>query len=124
MRPLSSVLLADEELAVEPTHMTIVGHKYTPRVQSLHAFSRPARLLQAAGVARSARGKIAQPRCRISRYGRARGVRLQQPDLLVPLIQCRGATGHGEADGEAETVARVVELRVCTHQTRDVHFCG
>jgi uncharacterized protein len=40
MRPLPSVLLADEELAVEPTHMTIVGHKYTPRVQSLHALAR------------------------------------------------------------------------------------
>ena len=26
-RPLPGVLLADEELAVEPTHMTIVGHK-------------------------------------------------------------------------------------------------
>jgi hypothetical protein len=110
MRPLPSVLLADEELAVEPTHMTIVGHKYTPRVQSLHAFSRPARLLQAPGMARSARGQIAQSRRRISRSRRARGVRLQQPDLLVPLVQCRGASGHGEADGEAEAFARVVEL--------------
>ena len=27
MRPLPGVLLADEELAIEPTHMTIVGHK-------------------------------------------------------------------------------------------------
>jgi hypothetical protein len=84
MRPLSSVLLADEELAVEPTHMTIVGHKDAPRAQSLHALAR------------------ALP---------ARYKRLQQPDLLVPLVQCRGASGHGEADGEAEAVARVVELR-------------
>ena len=30
MRPLPGVLLADEELAVEPTHMTIVGHKDDP----------------------------------------------------------------------------------------------
>jgi uncharacterized protein YyaL (SSP411 family) len=38
-------LLADEELAVEPTHMTIVGHKDDPRAQSLHALARalPAR---------------------------------------------------------------------------------
>ena len=33
MRPLPGVLLADEELAVEPTHMTIVGHKDDPRAR-------------------------------------------------------------------------------------------
>jgi uncharacterized protein len=44
-RPLPGALLADEELAIEPTHMTIVGHKDDPRAQSLHAFARayPAR---------------------------------------------------------------------------------
>jgi uncharacterized protein YyaL (SSP411 family) len=44
-RPLPGVLLADEELATEPTHMTIVGHKDDPRAQALHAFARayPAR---------------------------------------------------------------------------------
>jgi uncharacterized protein len=44
-RPLPGVLLADEELALEPTHMTIVGHKDDPRAQSLHALARawPAR---------------------------------------------------------------------------------
>jgi uncharacterized protein len=44
-RPLPGVLLADEELAVEPTHMTIVGHKDDPRAQVLHALARalPAR---------------------------------------------------------------------------------
>jgi uncharacterized protein len=44
-RPLPGVLLADEELAVEPTHMTIVGHKDDPRAQALHALARalPAR---------------------------------------------------------------------------------
>jgi uncharacterized protein YyaL (SSP411 family) len=45
MRPLPGVLLADEELAVEPTHMTIVGGKDDLRAQSLHALARalPAR---------------------------------------------------------------------------------
>lgn len=45
MRPLPGVLLADEELAVEPTHMTIVGHKDDPKAQTLHVFARalPAR---------------------------------------------------------------------------------
>lgn len=45
MRPLPGVLLADEELAVEPTHMTIVGGKDDRRAQSLHALARalPAR---------------------------------------------------------------------------------
>jgi uncharacterized protein YyaL (SSP411 family) len=45
MRPLPGVLLADEELAVEPTHMTIVGHKDDDRAKSLHALARalPAR---------------------------------------------------------------------------------
>jgi uncharacterized protein YyaL (SSP411 family) len=45
LRPLPGVLLADEELAIEPTHMTIVGHKDDPRAQALHAAARalPAR---------------------------------------------------------------------------------
>lgn len=45
IRPLPGVLLADEELAVEPTHMTVVGHKDDPKAQALHAFARglPAR---------------------------------------------------------------------------------
>ena len=44
-RPLPGVLLADEELAVEPTHLTIVGHKDDSRAQALHALARalPAR---------------------------------------------------------------------------------
>jgi uncharacterized protein YyaL (SSP411 family) len=44
-RPMPGVLLADEELAIEPTHMTIVGHKDDPRAQALHATARafPAR---------------------------------------------------------------------------------
>ncbi|HEV7879203.1 thioredoxin domain-containing protein [Bradyrhizobium sp.] len=44
-RPMPGVLLADEELAVEPTHMTIVGHKDDPRAQALHTTARafPAR---------------------------------------------------------------------------------
>ncbi len=44
-RPLAGVLLADEELALEPTHMTIVGAKDDPRAQTLHATARayPAR---------------------------------------------------------------------------------
>src|SRR5260221_11316887 len=45
MRPLPGVLLADEELAIEPAHMPIVGHKDAPRAQSLHSLARalPAR---------------------------------------------------------------------------------
>jgi uncharacterized protein len=44
-RPLPGVLLADQELAVEPTHMTIVGQKDDARAQALHAVARafPAR---------------------------------------------------------------------------------
>jgi uncharacterized protein len=44
-RPMPGVLLADEELAVEPTHMTIVGYKDDPRALALHAVARafPAR---------------------------------------------------------------------------------
>ena len=110
MRPLPGVLLADEELAVEPTHMTIVGHKDDARAKSLHALGPcAAGPLQAPGMARSARGQAAQPRRRISRPRRARGVRLQQPHLFVPLLQCRGTAGHGGADGEAETCAGIAE---------------
>jgi uncharacterized protein YyaL (SSP411 family) len=39
-RPLPGALLADAELAVEPTHMTIVGHKDDPRAQALHKLAR------------------------------------------------------------------------------------
>jgi uncharacterized protein YyaL (SSP411 family) len=44
-RPLPGILLADEELAIEPTHMTIVGSRDDPRAQALHALARalPAR---------------------------------------------------------------------------------
>lgn len=44
-RPLPGVLLADDELALEPTHITIVGHKDDGRAQALHAIARalPAR---------------------------------------------------------------------------------
>jgi uncharacterized protein YyaL (SSP411 family) len=45
IRPMPGVLLADQENAIEPTHMTIVGHKDDPRAQALHAIARalPAR---------------------------------------------------------------------------------
>ena len=45
LRPLPGVLLADQELAVEPTHMTIVGAKDDARAQALHTVARafPAR---------------------------------------------------------------------------------
>jgi uncharacterized protein YyaL (SSP411 family) len=39
-RPLPGVLLADEQLAVEPTHMTVVGNKDDRRAQDLHASAR------------------------------------------------------------------------------------
>jgi uncharacterized protein len=39
-RPLPGVLLADQQLAVEPTHMTIVGAKDDARAQALHAVAR------------------------------------------------------------------------------------
>jgi uncharacterized protein YyaL (SSP411 family) len=40
IRPLPGVLLADEELAIEPTHMTVVGYKDDPRAQALHVAAR------------------------------------------------------------------------------------
>ncbi len=40
VRPLPGLLLADQELAIEPTHITIVGHKDDPRAQALHAVAR------------------------------------------------------------------------------------
>jgi len=40
IRPLPGVLLADDELGLEPTHMTIVGGKDDPRAQALHAVAR------------------------------------------------------------------------------------
>ncbi|MEW6769565.1 MAG: DUF255 domain-containing protein [Pseudomonadota bacterium] len=44
-RPLPGVLIADDELSIEPTHITIVGHKDDARAQALDATARafPAR---------------------------------------------------------------------------------
>ena len=39
-RPLPGVLLADQQLGVEPTHMTIVGQKDDVRAQALHTVAR------------------------------------------------------------------------------------
>jgi uncharacterized protein len=39
-RPLPGVLLADDQLTFEPTHMTIVGPKDDPRARKLHAVAR------------------------------------------------------------------------------------
>ena len=45
IRPLAGVLIADDELSIEPTHITIVGHKDDPRAKALDATARafPAR---------------------------------------------------------------------------------
>lgn len=45
IRPLPGVLIADDELSVEPTHITIVGQKDDPRAKALDATARafPAR---------------------------------------------------------------------------------
>lgn len=45
LRPLPGVLIADDELSVEPTHITIVGHKDDPKAIALDAVARafPAR---------------------------------------------------------------------------------
>ncbi|MBN8982645.1 MAG: hypothetical protein J0I29_15450 [Rhizobiales bacterium] len=45
IRPLPGVLIADDELSIEPTHITIVGHKDDARAQALDATARafPAR---------------------------------------------------------------------------------
>jgi hypothetical protein len=39
-RFLAGVVLADDELAIEPTHITIVGHRDDPRAQALHDAAR------------------------------------------------------------------------------------
>ena len=45
IRPLPGVLVADDELSIEPTHITIVGHKDDPRAKALDVTARafPAR---------------------------------------------------------------------------------
>lgn len=40
LRPQPGVLLADRELSIEPTHMTVVGPKDDPRARLLHAAAR------------------------------------------------------------------------------------
>jgi uncharacterized protein YyaL (SSP411 family) len=39
-RPLPGILLADQEVAVEPTHVTVVGHKDDPKARLLYAAAR------------------------------------------------------------------------------------
>src|SRR5262245_34634932 len=65
-------------------------------------------------MAGSAGGQAAQSRRGISRSRRARGLCLQQPHLLVSVLQRRGAGGHRQADGEAEAAA--VRAQLITHK--------
>src|SRR5260370_10691218 len=58
-----------------------------------------------------ARRQTAQFRRRRSGSWRTRGFRLQQPNLLVPVLQRRGASSECGANGEVETVTHVAELR-------------
>jgi uncharacterized protein YyaL (SSP411 family) len=71
-RPMPGVLLADEELAIEPTHITIVGHKDDPRAQALHATAR-------AYAARYKRLEWLDPR-----EGRLPNPDVEYPDLAEP----------------------------------------
>ena len=80
--------------------------------------------LQAPGMAGSARGQTAQPRRRISRPRRTRRVRLQQPHLFVSLLQCRGAEGHGGADGQAETGAGIARSNLVVQCNRSARHPG
>ncbi len=61
-RPLPGVLLADEELALEPTHITIVGHKDDARAQTSACHrARAARPLRTSGWNGSIRVRASCP---------------------------------------------------------------
>ena len=115
-RPLPGVLLADEELAVEPTHMTIVGHKDDP------ARAGPACASARALPARYKRlewldlreGKLPNPDVEYPDLGEPAAFACSNRICSFPSFNAEELAGHGEADGEAETVARGFELTPIT----------
>ena len=111
MRPLPGVLLADEELAIEPTHMTIVGHKDEPRAQALHALARalPARYKRLEWLDLR-EGKLPNPDVEYPDLGEPAAFACSNRICSFPSFNAEELAGHGEADGEAEALARVVEL--------------
>jgi uncharacterized protein YyaL (SSP411 family) len=116
-RPLPGVLLADEEFAVEPTHMTIVGRKDDPRAQALHALARalPARYKRLEWLD-PREGKLPNPDVEYPDLGEPAAFACSNRICSFPSFSAGGASGDGEADGEVEAGARVAELNELTEK--------
>ena len=110
-RPMPGVLLADEELAVEPTHMTIVGHKDDPRAQALHATARafPARYKRLEWLDLR-EGKLPNPDVEYPDLGEPAAFACSNRICSYPSFNAEELAGDGQANGEAEAVAGGAEL--------------
>jgi len=93
MRPLPGVLLADEELAIEPTHMTIVGQRKPRAPASCMPWRARCGPLQAAGVAGPAR----RPNCPTPTSNIPTSANPRHSPAATAsarsLVQCRGIAG-------------------------------
>ena len=83
----------------------------TPRAQSLHALARalPARYKRLEWLDLR-EGKLPNPDVEYPDLGEPAAFACSNRICSYPVLQCRGAAGHGEADGEAEALTRIVEL--------------
>ena len=105
VRPLPGVLLADEELAVEPTHMTIVGSKDDARAKTLHAWRARCRPATSAW-----NGWIcARANCPTPTWNILTSASPPRSPAATASVRFRPSmpksSGHGDADGETETGA-------------------
>ncbi len=124
MRPLPGILLADEEArgrAHPHHHRRTQGRR--PR-EKPHALARalPTRYKRLEWLDLR-EGKLPNPDVEYPDLGEARGIRLQQPHLLVSLLQRRGVAGHGRTNGETETGARIAQQNLrCATQAAGIRL--
>ena len=110
-RPLPGVLLADEELAIEPTHMTVVGSKDDARAKTLHALARalPARYKRLEWLDLR-EGKLPNPDVEYPDLGEPAAFACSNRICSFPSFNAEELQGHGDADGETETGAGLTRL--------------
>jgi hypothetical protein len=107
-RFLAGIVLADEEFAIEPTHITIVGHRDDPRSQALHDAARAYPALYK----------------RLDWWDMREGP-LPNPDVQYPEMDAPAAFACSnqicsrpafDADTLAKTIKQMTELRVAKRQ--------
>jgi uncharacterized protein YyaL (SSP411 family) len=128
-RPLPGVLLSDRELSVEPTHITIVGHKDPAQAANLHAAGRAfLALYKRLDWWDKREGATAQSRRPISRAGAASSLCLHQQDLLAaglrPGRTLRHSRAHAGGDERKPGGSGSIDLPLAAMRPRSANPCN